>query len=802
VWDALSGILGCAAGVGVAAGADHLREYRREPIGLADLLNWGFLVGEGVVLQKDGSLVAGWVYRGPDLCAASALEIGALARQVHDAIVPYANDWMFHVDAVRRPAIAYAANVFAHPVTQAIDDERRAAYERTGRRFETTYTFVATHRPAGELTARSGRWFMQGERAGADAWDGVVGRFEVMLEALEGRLRGQLAVERLGSNALLSHLHECVSGLSHPVRPPDHGAFLDLVLADQELVGGFEPKVGARHIRAVAITAFPKASTPGGLDFLGSLPHAYRWSTRLLMLSAETAAAQIRRQQLRWFQKRRGMGAWVKDVAAKQSSSTPNAHVAANEELFQDHDAVRMARDAGEAAAEHASGAVRFCYATQVVVVMDQDAEAADAVARAILGRCMDEGYGGRVESVNALEAYLGSLPGHGYQNLRRVLVSTRNAADMLPITSVWAGLAGNPSPFFPPRSPPLLWAATTGSTPFRVNLHDSDVGHTIIVGKTGAGKSTLVGMLLAQFQRYAAAQSFLFDVGYSGRRLCEAIGGRHYDVAAGRADALCFQPLARVDAAGERAWAAEWVEMCVGLQGVSVTPAMRERIDVALRLLAETAVEHRTVSELLVQLQHPELVSAMRSYSVAGSYGGIVDGRSDPEDTTDYQVFELKSLLELDDRILVPVLLYLFRRVERRLTGRPTLIVIEELWGALMRSAFAGKIRQWLLTLRKQNAAVVLVAHSVAQLRDAPNAAVLWESCPTRIYLPNADAAAPATAAVYAAMGLGDGEIATIAGAVPKRDYYFTSPKGARVFELGLGPVATRYVTHILSDS
>lgn len=795
--DPASGVFGFVAGVGAAAGLGRLREYRREPIGLADVLNWGFLVGEGIVLQKDGSLLAGFAYRGPDPCAASALELGALARQVHDAILPYGNDWMLHVDAVRRPAVAYEATAFPNPVAAAIDAERRAAYDRGGRRFETTYTFVVTHRPPGELTTRTGRWFVRGSQVHGVDWDRVVGRFDETLDTLESRLRGRLWVERLGPDALLTHLHECMSGLGHPIAASDHGSYLDLVLGGQALVGGFEPRIGERHVRVVGITAFPRVSTPGALDFLGSLPCAYRWSTRLLLLGPTEAAREIRRHQLRWFQKRRGMGAWVKDMAAKQGSAPPSPQAQANEELFQDHDAVRMAKDAGEAAAELTSGTVRFCYATQVIVVMNRDPLVVTDVARTILGRCADEGYGGRIETVNAVEAYLGSLPGHGYQNLRRVLVSTRNAADMLPITSVWPGLAENPSALFPERSPALLWASTTGSTPFRLNLHDSDVGHTLIVGKTGAGKSTLVGMLLAQFQRYLGAQCFLFDVGYSGRRLCDAVGGRHYDVAAGRADALCFQPLARLDRAGERAWAAEWVETCVALQGVTVTPAMRGRIDVALGLVASNPIEHRTVSELLVQLQHPELVAAMRPYSIAGSYGGIVDGTSDPDDVADYQVYELKSLLELDDRILVPVLLYLFRRVERRLdVRRPTLIVIEEIWGALLRSSFAGRIRQWLLTLRKQNAAVVLIAHSVAQLRDAPHAEIIWESCPTRIYLPNADAAAPATAAVYAAMGLGEQDIATIASAVPKRDYYFTSPRGRRVFELGIGAVAAEYLT------
>jgi type IV secretory pathway VirB4 component len=89
-------------------------------------------------------------------------------------------------------------------------------------------------------------------------------------------------------------------------------------------------------------------------------------------------------------------------------------------------------------------------------------------------------GFSCRTETINAVEAWRGSLPGDGYSNVRRVLLHTLNLADMLPTTSVWAGLRENPSALMPKHSPPLVFAATSGATPFRVNLHVSDLGHTM----------------------------------------------------------------------------------------------------------------------------------------------------------------------------------------------------------------------------------------------------------------------------------------------------------------------------------
>lgn len=785
--------LGGAAGAAASRGFSRLREHRTSPDGLADLLNWGFMVDDGVVLQKDGSLLAGWRYRGPDLGAATPEEMNSLSRHLNDALLPFSDDWMFHVDGIRRPASAYAASVFPDAVTQLIDDERRATYEaRATRQFETDYFLVATHLPPPDVYSRLGAFFVQGaDRSGID-WTQILDTFAVALHTIENRLSGRLHLDRLNSDSLLTHLHECTTGRAHFVRTPPHGSYLNVVLADQELVGGFEPRIGEMHIRAVAVQGYPHASHAGQLDFLNSLPFAFRWSNRVIPLGVPEASKIIRRQQLQWFKKRKGAGAWVQDMVGGKKDNAPKP----DDELWLDQDARSMAKDAADAAAENASGFVRYCYYTQIVLVTEPDADRAGFVAGEILKALNDAGFNARIETVNALEAYLGSLPGHGWPNLRRPLLSTRNIADLLPVTAVWPGLPCNPSPFFPPSSPPLMWAATAGATPFRVNLHDSDVGHTLVLGKTGSGKSVLLAMIAAQFRRYPRAQVFAFDVGYSMWTLAQAAGATHYDLAADRPDALRFQPLARIDEAIERAWAAEWLETLLALQSVTVTPSLRARIDRALELVAGNARAHRTLTELAVQLQDETLSSALRPYTVAGNFGQLLDAGEDDLAEGRFQVFELKHLLALDDRIALPVLLYLFRRIEQRLDGSPTLIEIDEAWMALMHSLFGARINQWLLQLRKQNAAVVLATQSPAQLAQLPNRNTVVDSCATKIYLPNADAVTLAQAPLYRDLGLNEREITIIARATPKRHYYLKSPSGSRLFELGLGPIALSFLS------
>ena len=139
-----------------------------------------------------------------------------------------------------------------------------------------------------------------------------------------------------------------------------------------------------------------------------------------------------------------------------------------------------------------------------------------------------------------------------------------------------------------------------------------------------------------------------------------------------------------------------------------------------------------------------------------------------------------MRHLSELDDGIALPVLPYLFQRIERRLDGSPTLIAIDEAWMALLHERFGARITQWLLTLRKQNAAVVLATQSPAQLGALPNRHTVVNSCATKLYLPNADAASPGTAALYRDFGFNAREIETIATATPKRRYYQKTTFGA----------------------
>ena len=434
------------------------------------------------------------------------------------------------------------------------------------------------------------------------------------------------------------------------------------------------------------------------------------------------------------------------------------------------------------------SDQVAFGYITATVVVWDEDARIAaerlKAVERVIQGR----GFTTSPETLNAVEAWLSSIPGHVYANMRQPIVSTLNLAHLMPLSAVWAGPQTNEHL----GGPPLLITRTEGATPFRLTAHVGDVGHALVVGPTGSGKSVLLATLILQFRKYPDSRIYVFDKGRSVRAAMLGLGGQFHDL--GLEGGLTFQPLRGVDDPGARAWAAEWVQQLLGHERVEVTPEVKDAVWSALGSLGSALVEERTLSGLATLLQSNKLRQALQPYTLDGPFGRLLD--ADHEDLTlgDLQAFEMEDLLHAKS-VVLPVLTYLFHRLEAQFDGRPTLLVLDEAWVFLDDPVFASRIREWLKTLRKKNVGVVFATQSLADIQRSTIAPAIVESCPTRIFLPSPQAVEPQLRPIYEGFGLNARQIEMVARATPKRDYYVQSRLGNRLFDLGLGPVALAFV-------
>ena len=578
--------------------------------------------------------------------------------------------------------------------------------------------------------------------------------------------------EALGDAETLTYLHGTISSKRQPVAVPAIPTHIDAILCDTSFLGGVEPKLGDQHLRVLTVLGFPNATTPGLLDALNDLGFGYRWTTRWIALDKTEATRNLTRLRRQWFAKRKSVAALLREVMFNRETA------------LVDSDADNKAMDADEALQELGADDVAFGYLTTAIVVADADAKQANekllAVERIINGR----GFVTIRETLNAVEAWLGSLPGNPYANVRQPIVHTLNLAHMMPVSAVWAGPEMNRHL----NAPPLMMAETRGSTPFRLDLHVGDVGHTLIVGPTGAGKSVLLSLLALQFRRFIGAQVILFDRGRSARAASLAMGGESIEL--GLEGTLSLQPLARVDEPGEIAFALQWVTALLTAEGVRVTPEVKDAVWTALQSLASAPKAERTLTGLAVLIQSSALVAALSPYTLEGAYGRLLDGSSEQLAETDVLHIEMEQLMS-HKALIAPVLTYLFHRLEARFDGRPTLLILDEAWTFLDDALFAARIREWLKTLRKKNVAVVFATQSLADIERSTIAPALIESCPTRIFLPNDRALEPQARTVYERFGLNTRQVEILSIAAPKRDYYAQTARGNRLFELGLGPVA-----------
>jgi type IV secretion/conjugal transfer VirB4 family ATPase len=766
-----------------------LAEYRNKADRLADHLPWAALVAPGVVLNKDGSFQRTFRFRGPDLESATESELVAACARVNNVLRRLGTGWALFFEAERFEAASYPQSEFPDPASWLVDEERRAQFEdgtfsgaeeiRAGRRehYENAYYLTLLYMAPADQVARAERALIDtGKDEQKRDWrhelDAYVAETNRTLDLL-AQVMAEIAP--LNDGETLTYLHRTVSTKRHAVEPPSEPIYLDAILADQPLHGGLEPMLGEAHLRTLTILGFPNTTRPGLLDALNHLDFPYRWTTRFIAMDKTEATRALTKLRRQWFNKRKSITQLLREVMHNEPVQ------------LLDSDADNKVVDSDEALQALGGDHVAFGYLTTTVCVADESRMRVEEKVRAVERVINGLGFTTIRESLNAVEAWLGSLPGHVYANVRQPLIHTLNLAHLMPLSSVWAGPKRNEHL----AGPPLFHAETSGSTPFRFSTHVGDVGHTLIVGPTGAGKSVLLALMAMQFRRYDGAQVYVFDKGNSARAAILAMGGAHHEL--GSDGALAFQPLIGIDDPSERSWAAEWIGTLLDHEKIALTPEVKETLWSALTSLASAPPAERTLTGLSVLLQSNALKSALLTYTLEGPFGRLLDAAEDHLALADVQCFETENLLH-QASVVLPVLTYLFHRLEARFTGKPTLLILDEAWVYLDNPLFAARIREWLKVLRKKNVSVVFATQSLADIANSSIAPAIIESCPQRIFLPNERAIEPQSRTAYEQFGLNDRQIELVSRAVPKRQYYLQSRRGNRLFELGLGPIALAF--------
>jgi len=771
-------------------------KFREPKRRLSDELPWAAMVAPGVIVQKDGTLLRSFRFRGPDLAAATAEEFVSIAGRANNALKRLGTGWTLFFEDAKRPVRPYPSSQWPTPASAIVDAERRRSFARPGALLESEYYLSFVWGAPTETARRAHSFFFEEQQASTSntSIDRDLEYFDSKVAEVTDVLGGIFAeMHALDSDGLLTYLKSTLSTVEQRVRMPEFPMRLDSFLPDVPFFPGETPVLGDQFLSIFSVRGLPSSTFVGMLEQLNQLHFPYRWVTRFQCLSAADAEQRILKTQRNWFAKQQSIQSHVTELLTNQRTAVVNP--SADGKIAETRAAlVELGND---------TAAFGFCTAT--LITWNANRDQAIEQARAMKAIVHARGFVTIDEGLNSLEAWAGTHPGNVHANVRRPLIHTQNLVHMLPLTAPSAGDRENRhlKKVTGVGTPHMHCSA--GSSPYNLNLFVGDVGNTLIVGPVGSGKSTLLSMLALQWLRYPKARIILYDRDRSARAATMANASvpgfvQYFEPGHPKAP-LAFQPLRSIDDPAEFVWAAEFVVLLLELQGIAVDDRVQKAVDDTLRQLVIEARAKRTLTRFafLLSSRAQRLAEALRPYTLAGNYGQIFDGGGGASDGggayAPWRMYEMGTLMELGEKAVIPAIKYL-DHCDSATYGdpmdAPLLKIYDECWRFMSHPTFRDVLRRDLKTLRKKNVAIVFATQEVvdAAANQALSSTIL-SACQTQIYLADAGATTPALAAAYSGFGLTPSELALLAAAQPKRDYYYRSIRGRRPFRLDLGPAA-----------
>ena len=770
-----------------------LNIFRRKKNSLRNVMIWGRLIeaelsnGQpvSVMLNKDGSMQLSFAYHGPDLESSIDEELSIMTLRLHNDISSIKTNWCLYFEAQRRPSTAYSTeNYFPDIVTRGIDEERRRLFS-SGRHYESRFYATVLWLPPSDSREKMKELVIEGREHKKVSGNETIKKFIEQVEKIyHAFLELKISVNFLSLDEVVTYYHSTVSDNDRKISFPQYPMLVDKFMYDAPLYGGLEPKSNNTHIRVITPLKFSQSTVFGFFNVLNQLDFSYRWVTRCYCMSKQDNISALESMRRQWYAKLQSVWSYLFHNNDPDHERYNSEHVMNRmEEIKQ---ANMMVQD----------DTFGFIYYTTAIVVMDEDQTMADEKAKIVQQTFSDLGLKAKIEDVNSLDAWFGCIPGMTGHNIRKFLISTGNFVHLMPLSDIWAGHTWNKHL----NAPPLLYTQTDGNTPFRLNLHVGQVGHTLLVGATGAGKSVHLNCIEAAFRKYRNSKVIIFDNGASAKVLTYGVGGMFYDLG-NEKSSLSFQPLAKIDNQNERQWAQEWLCDFLEAENVEVTPEKKGIIRDALGTLAGMERKFRTISNFIDFLQSRDLKEAFYPLASSddkgnsGEYGAIFDSQEDTLEISSWQCFEMGKIMQ-KKAIIGPVLMYIFHRIENKLKGfdgissdddGPTLIVLDECWMFFDNPLFASKIEDWLRTLRKYNAIVVFATQSLLDIVKSPLLDIVLGSCPSHIFLPDEGALETEKKKIYQRFRLNQRQIQILSASTPQKHYYYTSPEGSRLYDLAL---------------
>jgi type IV secretion system protein VirB4 len=690
-----------------------------------DRLPYAALVGEDVVALRDGSAMLALSVPGLSFETADTEELNAHAA-MREVLLRSTLDARFVVyhHVIRRQVHVALDSRFDDPLAAHIDARWRDRLG-SGALYVNDQFLTLVRRPARGKAGWADRLSRFARRKGAERVEADAGEVRALraaggaLVAALGAYGARVLGEYEGATGPCSEVLELLSALYNgemrPVRRPAEDTDIGRMLPYRRISFGLDAMElrgasGIGFAAALGLKDYPDSTAPGLTDALLRLPCE-------LVLTETWAPAdrQPARERI--------------DLALRRLKSADEEAMAERRDLMAACDALGI-------------GNVGFGDHHLSVMVRAATLPALDEATAACAAALADAGAVAVREDVNLEPTFWGQFPGNEGFLVRRALISSANMACFGSLHGFAMGQAeGNH------WGEAVALLQTTSSTPFFFNYHQGDLGNFTIIGPSGSGKTVVMNFLAAQAQKFSP-RTILFDKDRGAEVFVRGIGGRYSRIAPGHPTG--FNPLALPDNATNRAFLRDWLGVLLDAQGPGELATIAHAVDAAyandpgLRRLTH-------FRELLSGARRPEpgdLASRLDPWIAGGEHGWLFDNPvcDHGGDRLDLSArvlgFDMTALLE-SPRLRTPTMMYLFHRIDERLDGQPTMILIDEGWKALDDAVFAARIRDWLKTLRKRNALVGFATQSARDALDSKISTALVEQTATMLFMPNARARA-----------------------------------------------------------
>lgn len=777
---------------------------KKDRLGLNSLIDYYLPVADGIQMLKNDGFLAAWKFRGPDMETMSVDDAHALCVRIADRL-RLGEGWTIQSDQCQGRATEYQtipAEQWPNPVSRLIDLERRLYFSDpdAGQCFQSDFYFSLSYHPPRKVGDAGVDWMFGSDDTGSNVRaEKELKHFQRIVDDIDSALRSNLAVgdngmsfvERLGYagsgshrfDGLCQYIRRCISGEDYPFALPTYLMPLDQLLSET-FVAGKRPEIGddenARNICTIAINAFPETpgtgSYPAMMSALSALPFEFRFTQQGRCITESVAQKLHESNAGRWGTIKTGLR------LIKGGEHNHDSHAA------------KLEAEAKDAGTEAGHGIRYYVHYTAKLILMSPERAALTERVRAVKNILKRIGFGCELETTNATQAWLSSLPGHAQRERRLFLATVTNLAHLAQLSAPFVGLQHNPSRAFPPQTPPLLYGTTMGNTPFRFHAQvpgPEASGHILVAGPSGSGKTTLLASLIAHFPRvHPEAQIFAFDKESTLYTLIHAMGGDFYDFSG-----LRFCPLQNVHEPTEMAWGQSYVELLCELNGLVVTAEHRRAIGDALILLADSDRRSLTHFQSLVCPESPEVAEALQYYTIGSVGGGLLDGNRDNLSIGKVAAFEMATLYNGSKRMTSAVLFYLFHRISQRFDPRkPMLVSVDELRSSLDHEVAVRNLEAFLIEGRKQNVTTAMAIQDLDKVIESPLASTMARECQTKIFLANRHAK-DAEEAAYRVFGATNQDLENIIRLEPCREYFCSSPAGRCSFNLRLSDIALTFL-------